>query len=486
MDLYLSLRALYRFMGRILIERCEMPPNAEDISLEESKTPLTSPMLQYLLGLCTACLPTTMPSPKKKTGKGNRLTSRKRVRRDTWPSGGCEEEISLSNTMGSLQTRRRSRQFRPTSFCENLDCEQRVSDLHKSIEQTFPFNSLPSDCQLKIFSFLTPQERGQCSLVCHDWYELMQTSSLWNIVDLASFPMCSNQTKGHKCGPLCYDIYKKKLKKFMKYLEKVQPAIKKLSFAFDIYDPKDKWIDSLKSLMTAAHLTDLEYVNFNWKETPVKPLFTHEYTTCSAGDCQELMHRHRYRGRAFVTFLEGFVQLAPNVNRMILPLDWNERSLRCLGRLKSLHSLVLEKYSVFENLDQHLLDMLFRYLPKLERLILEVWTPSAKGLVLYRINSSNLQYLDISQCRGFYLDELNAPNLEVFKVGRQPWNGPLTAASDINIPCLHTLLVTGTPKLQQINEHTLQPGWHDVIYEELEVVLRATCSCRKHKSGWIM
>jgi len=461
-----------------------MPPNVENLHLEESKTSLTSPMLQYLLGLCTACLPSVMPSPKKKTGKGNRLTSHKRVRRDTWPSGGYEEEISLNGVdMGSLQLRRRSRQFRPTSFSE-MDSNSLVG--LQTVEEAFPINSLPSDCKLKIFSFLLPIERGQCSLVCRDWYELMQTSSLWNIVDLASFPMCSNTTKGHKCGPLCYDIYKKKLKKFMKYLEKVQPAIKKLSFAFDIYDPKDKWIDSLKSLMTAAHLTDLEYVNFNWKETPVKPLFTHEYTTCSAGDYQELMHRHRYRGRAFVTFLEGFVQLAPNVNRLILPMDWNERSLRCLGRLKSLHSLVLEKYSVFENLDQRLLDMLFRYLPKLERLILEVWTPSAKGLVLYKINSPNLSYLDISQCRGFYLAEINTPNLEVFKVGRQPWNGPLTAASEVHIPCLQTLLAEGAPNLQQINEHALQPGWQEVAYEEFDTVLRATCSCRKHKSGLIM
>lgn len=461
-----------------------MPPNVGDLSLEESRTPLTSPMLQYLLGLCTACLPSVMPSPKKKSSKGSRLVSRKRVRRDTWPSGGYEEVYQPKDHQGA-QVRRRGRHLRPTSVCECLD-ETTHDMISLKQEDLFPFNSLPSDCKLKIFSFLSPVERGICSLVCHDWHGLMQTSSLWNIVDLTAFPMCTNQNKNHKCGPLCYDIYKKKLKKFMKFLEKVHPAIKRLSFAFDIYDLKDKWLDSLKSLMTEAHLTDLEFVNFNWKETPVKPLFTHEYSTCSAGDCAELMHRHRYRGRAFVNFLEGFVQLAPNVNRMILPLDWSERSIKSLGRLKSLHSLVLEKYSVFENLDQHLLDLLFRYLPKLERLILEVWTPSAKGLVLYHIKSPILRYLDISQCRGFYLESLDTPELQVFKVGRHPWNGPLTSANDVNIPCLHRLLASGAPNLQQLNEHTLQPGWQEVEYEELEVVLKAICSCRKHKKGWAM
>jgi len=223
----------------------------------------------------------------------------------------------------------------------------------------------------------------------------------------------------------------------------------------------------------------------NWKETPVKPFWVEKFAW-SMNDYHELMSRHRHRQRIFVQFLEHFVGIASNVSKLIMPFDWSSRSLHSLSQLKNLHTLVLEKYFVFQALSQSSLDELFTTLPDLKRLILEIWTPSGKGLQFYNVDAPNLVYLDVSQSRGFYLKRLNLPSLEVFKVARHPWTGPLTCVDTLDIPCVYTILVEGAPALKQLNEHLLKPEWKSEIYSELETVLNSVCSCRKHKSGWAM
>lgn len=39
----------------------------------------------------------------------------------------------------------------------------------------FPFQHLPLDCRLKVFSFLSSTERGLVAQVCNDWSELIRT-----------------------------------------------------------------------------------------------------------------------------------------------------------------------------------------------------------------------------------------------------------------------------------------------------------------------
>lgn len=349
----------------------------------------------------------------------------------------------------------------------------------------FPFMDLPDDCMLKVFSFLDVMERGRAAKVCRKWNALTKQSSLWTVVDLTSFPLCPIQKTSHVCGADCYKNYRVRVKKFMRFLQSVHPVMRRLSFAFDIYDQEDRWLESIEHLIQAAHCQELAFAHVNWKETPIKPFWV-EQIAWSVSDYNEFMHRHRHRQRRFIQFFDLLTTRAPNIQKMVMPFDWSQKSLEFIGRLKNLNTLVLEKYFVFQNMSQASLDILLEQLPKLERLVLEVWTPSGKGLILYQIRSTQIVYLDVSHCRGFYIGGIHLPGLRVFKVTRHPWNGPLTCADSINLPCIYEVLKAGAPNLKQLNEHTLQANWAEDVSPELQTVLQAVCSCRRHKSGWTM
>jgi len=63
-----------------------------------------------------------------------------------------------------------------------------------------------------------------------------------------------------------------------------------------------------------------------------------------------------------------------------------------------------------------LIDTLFRSAPFLRQLTMEVWTPSGRGLQLFAMHSETLEMLDVSACRGFYLEFVELPCLRIFKV----------------------------------------------------------------------
>ena len=345
----------------------------------------------------------------------------------------------------------------------------------------FPFQLLPKDCQLKVFSYLSHRERGVCAQVCTDWESLMRSSSLWTVVDLTIFPHCHTAT--HDCTHECYTSYRDRTKKYLEYLQTVRPALKRFSFSYDIGDCEDRWLDAIESLLKCCRLQELSHVRLNWRETPKKPIWTESHTWSTA-DGKQFHFRNKYRQRTFVNFFEKFTAAAPNITQLTLPFDWSCRSLEALGRLGSLHSLVLEKYFSYQGLQQEYLDQLLTRCTSLRRLVLEVWTANAQGVELYDMTSQNLTYLDVSQCRGFYLDSVNLPNVTVFKMNRYPWNGHLVCPDRVNIRCVYDVLCTGTPSLKQLNEHTLHSDWKYCVYPELETVLRAVCSCQKHKSSW--
>ena len=399
----------------------------------------------------------------------------------------CPERIRTEKSMThSYNLRSCQERYRTVSECvgpgSNLGLASQGGRLHTKYK--FPFQKLPNDCKLKIFSFLSQTDRGIAALVCQDWNNLVQNSSLWSMVDFTVFPRCH---KSHnECTKLCYVMYRDRIKKFMLYLETVRPVLKRLRLAFDIGDHEDGWLENVENLLRSSRLHDLEYLYFNWTETPCKPYWEAANLTWSTGDAKGLLHKHRYRQRLFANMFDRITASAVNIQQLIIPFEWSGKSLHALSRLVRLDSLVLEKYFVYQSLSQDSLDSLFTSVPRLRNLILEVWTPSGRGLQFYTIRSAALQTLDISQCRGFYLKEVQLPVVEVFKVTRHPWNGPLTSAESVNIPCLYQVLSDGCPCLKQINEHMLRPEWRSVIYPELEVVFKNVCSCRVHKSGWAM
>lgn len=349
-------------------------------------------------------------------------------------------------------------------------------------EEFFPFQMLPDDCKLKVFSFLSSHEKGRAAQVCMNWWGLMRTPRLWAHVAFSDFPFWCITTEEHNCLGNCFVRYRVRVKQFMAFLRNLRPILHSLEFKFDIGEKGDGFLQPLETFVEKANTSELKYASMNWKETPCRPFWADE----SRYRCAEVVQKFRMRQRMFTTFFDRFTKKAPILETLVVPFDWSNKSVDCLLRLKSLRSLVLEKYFVFQRLDQELLDKLLAGLSDLKQLMLEVWTPGGHGLVFFSIISKSVEYLDVSQSRGFYLQSIYMPQLKQFRVARHPWNGPLVSSDRLCVPCLYDVLADGAPNLEKINEHYLEPNWREVRYRMLEEVLKSVCSCRAHKSGWAM
>ncbi|WAR00458.1 hypothetical protein MAR_024830 [Mya arenaria] len=355
-----------------------------------------------------------------------------------------------------------------------------TTDVRQHLD-VFPFQTLPVDCKLKIFTFLSSHDKGRCAQVCHDWWSLMQTPGLWSHVSFSNFPFWCITGEEHNCLGNCYIRYRVRVKQFLAFLKDLRPILRSIEFKFDIGEPVDGFLAPLENFIDKANTKELKYASMNWKETPSRPFWTDKNM-----GCQDVMYKHRLRQRKFVTFFDLFTQQCPKVETLVMPFDWSDPSVDSLLRLKNLRSLVLEKYFVFQKLCQDLIDKLLIGLTCLKQLMLEVWTPSGHGLVFFSLVSKSLEYLDISQSRGFYLNAVHLPKIKVFRVARHPWNGPLVIADRVNVPCIYDVLAEGAPGLEKINEHYLEATWRQEKYQKLEEVLKSVCSCKKHKSGWAM
>lgn len=311
----------------------------------------------------------------------------------------------------------------------------------------------------------------------------MRTPSVWSHVAFSDFPFWCITTEEHNCIGNCYIRYRVRVKQFFSYLKELKPILRSLEFKFDIGENEDGFLQPLENLIDKATTKELRYACMNWKETPIRPFWTDRVRDIR---CDEVMSKHRLRQRLFVSFFDLFTMQCPKVETLVLPFDWLDKSVDCLLRLQNLHTLVLEKYFVFQKLCQDLIDRLLIGLPCLKQFMLEVWTPSGQGLVFFALVSKSIEYLDISQSRGFYLNTVHLPNMKTFRVARHPWNGPLVMADRVNVPCLYDVLAEGARRVEKINEHYLKPTWRDGIYQTLEEVLKNVCSCRRHKSGWAM
>ena len=362
---------------------------------------------------------------------------------------------------------------------------------HSRSSSKFAFSYLPEVCKLAVFSFLSDKEKAVAAQVCGEWNRLMRSASLWCDVDFLQFTLCANsdhitsdQRSGHNCDDLCYKEYQKKVLMYYQYLLNIKPIVKGLKFAFDIGDYRDCWLELIQSFLETSRCSELQSAWMNWKQTPTKPVRPKNVTWCT-NDYNEVIHRHRHRQRLFVKFFDLFTASAPNVSHLVIPFDWSERSVQLLARLQNIQTLVLDKYFVYQSLEQTSLNHLIHSLPRLRSLTLEVWTPSGSGLLFYSISSESLEYVDISKCRGFYLGPVNLPRVKTLKASRHLWNGPLvTRDSSIHVPCIHQVLSDGSPILSILNDHRLEEEWRTEVSEELDRLLKTVCSCCMHMSEW--
>ena len=390
------------------------------------------------------------------------------------------------------QHRSAKQAHRPPGYSHHMQLYQdntmhsQSSESHRNL---FPFDQLPTDCKLKVFECLDPISRGVSRRVCQEWYRLMMRPSLWSNLDFTMFPLCFDRQPDHECSKACYVTYCARMKAFMTFLAEIRPALKQLRFAYDIEEHEDGWLASIEDVLNVSVCHELKSAHINWKETPIKPLtfwMEHTYGSYVTNDSNDLTFRHRHRHRTFVNFFENFVSLAPNLCSLRMQFGWSMRSICNLSLLRNLHTLILEKYFVYQPVSQASLDQLFKCTPRLRRLILEVWTPGAQGLVKFHLASASLRHLDLSKCRGFYLESVDLPALHSFVFQGHPWNGPLVFTDTISLPCLRTILVKGAPRLLVVNNFTLEEDWRCNIESKFEAELRTSCMCRAHKKGYVM
>ena len=273
----------------------------------------------------------------------------------------------------------------------------------------------------------------------------------------------------------------------MEHLERVRPNLRRLRFAFDIGDYTDDWLDLLAGLLRSLRCHELTTAHLNWKETPAKNQRIVEGTllSWSASTFSDYTSYHRRRQRLFAGFFELFVSAAVNVVDLSMPFDWSPRSLQALSRLQKLEVLSLEVYFVPQPVDQDAVDELLRSVPRLVRLSLAVCVSSGAGLIPFRLHSRSLRHLDVAQCRGFFLGQVDLPRLRSLVAAVQPSHGPLGAvpphrASVGAMPCIYDILQHGAPSLQNLNGHRLHSDWSEVYTDDLHAVLRDICACVAH------
>lgn len=370
------------------------------------------------------------------------------------------------------------------------DNEQRSQIATKSL---FDAN-LPPELKLKIFSYLNQREKGQCMFVSTEWNAMIRSPELWQHVNLREFRLCHGHVDDDlassaycgqeaamdtssfsQCTQQCYGQYINRVDNYISFLIDIQPKVKRLEFSFDLIE--DNWIATVNRLKFHLKLNELQYADINWRDTPAKP----NYLSSPNQGLNDVMYKTRRRCRKFLDFMEEFVEEAPNLQTLVVPFEWSSRSMKALLSLKKLRNLTIEKYFVFQRPVQEVLNS-FGQMQCLERLVLEIWTPSSADMTKYSIISPSLRYLDLSQSRGFYLQSVDLPLLEVFIDERKPWNGPLTFPSQINLPCIGNILQAGAPKLSRVNTSNITT----MKSETVEAILKTICPCRHHKSSVTM
>ncbi|KAK3604721.1 hypothetical protein CHS0354_018961 [Potamilus streckersoni] len=353
----------------------------------------------------------------------------------------------------------------------------RKSGNNSKKNMSFSFQRLPYICQLKVFSYLSSLEKGRLFVACKCWYDLLRSCCLWSHVSCSEIQMHCVTKEHHNCLEVCYARYCHRVHQFLDFLGDIHPVLHCLEFKFDIADTKDGHLLKLKQFIANANIYNLKCVNMNWNSTAVRPFWLEKSYTYG-----EFIKKDHHRKRLFVDFFSHFTLFTPNITTLIFQFDWSERTVESLLRLKQLCRLDLEENVINPTVSQTLLDKLLSGLLNLKKLMLQVWIPFGQGFVMFSITSRSLEYLDVSQCRGFYIKHINTPNLTQFHVARHPLEESLLFRNQRNIPCLYDILLEGAPDLVKLNDHYLKNNWMEIKYSQLQEILKGVCSCRQHKT----
>lgn len=411
------------------------------------------------------------------------LVSRKvRKKSSRGRDGSLGSSSQFRSSFGSQADR-----YHRTSFplVMDLSSEDETEDHDKMMDtseqcEVLPFQQLPDLCKIKIWSFLQQNDLGRCMLVCTEWCHLIRRPQLWSCVRFSSLSYSCLPQDRHgpvHTEPICHHCFRKRVFSFGQFLLRIKPIVKEFQFCLDLSHPTDQFNAVVEQFLFTANLRSLTYAEMNWKESPSRAPLDQE-------PFQDHMHRYRIRQRMFSRIFDTFVNLCPQISTLVIPFDWTDKNIKNLCLLTGLEKLVLEKYGIYNHIfTQDHLTKLMDSLVNLKKLLLEVWIPSSnnRGMEVYCVKSFSLTFLDVSQCRGFYIKKLNTPNLINLRIACRPLLKILLQTQSPFLPCVCTVLLEGAPQLQEINGFHLERNSLVRPNEELSTLMNTLCCCPRHK-----
>ena len=234
----------------------------------------------------------------------------------------------------------------------------------------FPFQDLPSICKLNVLSFLNEEEKIRNINVCKEW-SFIKNASLWKYIDISKY--CCSESK---------------LKSFVSFLESFNCRPKSLKVCFNVINKAM----SLDCLLKSEVISKLESVIID-----VETASTETYT-------------NRRQQRNFLDIFDKICTHLFFIKNFTTVFDWTSVSFENLSKFTSLNSLNLKIFpDIVCHFDQDLFDSLLKSLNCLENLSIEMRGSTVGSYENINVFSESLKTLDLSQCIGVSLNEVNLP-----------------------------------------------------------------------------
>ncbi|XP_071958330.1 uncharacterized protein [Antedon mediterranea] len=395
-----------------------------------------------------------------------------------------------------------------SSVCVNSDCEvlqiqhscrkrkttrklhcHSVNPKKKKNDEYFQFNNLPVICQLNVFRFLNDIEKCQVATVCVAWAKVIRSSCLWKKADFTQIPapkfMFQNLCPQQKFGTedLLNGLLEEMSYDYIYSLISRKACLRYIKFKFDIIEKEGIWLKLLEKWLKETNSVGLRILDCDWSHT----VFCKEYVRATAWfNKKPRPNLKQERTLCFQQFLTILHQTSPHMISIFSPFDWSMASVDCIVQFECLRELKLTRYWALRGMEQKELAVLLQGLHHLEKLTIEVSIPIQLKDHNFKVASKSLKYLDIQECMGFYLSEVDLPKLEVFKDFKF-YIGPIIWCESLNVKCLLEVLRRGAPLLKMINDLKLLPTWKcSLPYEGLLQELNKACFCSIHTHSSII
>lgn len=361
-----------------------------------------------------------------------------------------------------------------------------VSSRRKTADDYFPFNFLPVECQLHVFSFLNEVDKCNCALVCFSWSCVIRSWKLWRVADYSRRGVFHLGQEGLLVSNREFEKWKSWVHHYTHHLISRRASLLTLKASFDLGDHCNKWSELLSDLLDNVHCRDLSQLELNWTFTLLEPLDLRVHSSSSSH--QDSITKMDQLA-SFQKLLTKLTHSCPNITKMRLHFDWSDVSVSLLTKFQQLRVLELKYFWVFKGVTPSTLQTLTKSLPNLKSLTLHILVPMRNLGISYTLESQSLEFLDVSPSRGLVFSRLKLPALRELQAKKIVRSITLDRRTRLRIqsrwPCLYHVLREGTPKLQALNNERLLPTWREESYGELSAILEQSCYCVQHLDSWL-